>query len=73
VAREENTQAEATVVVARVEGQFGAVRVDRLGERMEVMLKPLDGLLSGMPGIAGSTLLGDGSVLLVLDLGELLQ
>jgi two-component system chemotaxis sensor kinase CheA len=73
VAREENTQAEATVVVARVEGQFGAVRVDRLGERMEVMLKPLDGILSGMPGIAGSTLLGDGSVLLVLDLGELLQ
>lgn len=48
------------------------MRVDRLGERLEVMLKPLEGLLSGMPGIAGSTMLGDGSVLLVLDLGELL-
>ena len=47
--------------------------VDALGERMEVMLKPLDGLLAGMPGIAGSTLLGDGSVLLVLDLAEVLQ
>jgi two-component system, chemotaxis family, sensor kinase CheA len=73
VAREEHSQAEAVVVVAKIEGQYGAVHVDRLGERMEVMLKPLDGLLSGMPGIAGSTLLGDGSVLLVLDLGELLQ
>ena len=40
---------------------------------MEVMLKPLDGLLAGMRGVAGSTLLGDGSVLLVLDLGELFQ
>jgi two-component system, chemotaxis family, sensor kinase CheA len=40
---------------------------------MAVMLKPLDGILSGLAGIAGSTLLGDGSVLLVLDLAELLQ
>jgi two-component system chemotaxis sensor kinase CheA len=73
VEREQGGQMEATVVVARVEGQVSALQVDRLGERMEVMLKPLDGLLSGMPGVAGSTLLGDGSVLLVLDLGELLQ
>jgi two-component system chemotaxis sensor kinase CheA len=73
VRRPESMETEATIVVARVEGQFGALRVDRLGERMEVMLKPLDGLLAGMPGIAGSTLLGDGSVLLVLDLAELLQ
>ncbi|HKQ25685.1 MAG TPA: chemotaxis protein CheA [Burkholderiales bacterium] len=73
VKREENKDTEATVVVARIEGHFGALQVDRLGEQMEVMLKPLDGILSGMPGIAGSTLLGDGGVLLVLDLGELLQ
>jgi two-component system chemotaxis sensor kinase CheA len=61
------------IVIARVDGELGALQVDRVGERMEIMLKPLDGLLSGLPGIAGSTLLGDGSVLLVLDLGELLQ
>jgi two-component system chemotaxis sensor kinase CheA len=60
-------------VVTRVDGQVGALRVDRLGERMEVMLKPLDGLLADMPGVAGSTLLGDGTVLLVLDLWELMQ
>jgi two-component system chemotaxis sensor kinase CheA len=40
---------------------------------MDIMLKPRDGLLSGLPGIAGSSLLGDGSVLLVLDLAELLR
>jgi two-component system chemotaxis sensor kinase CheA len=46
--------------------------VDRLGERMHVMLKPMDGLLAGTPGVAGATLLGDGRVLIVLDLQELL-
>ena len=61
------------IVIARIDGDLGALQVDRIGERMEIMLKPLDGLLSGLPGIAGSTLLGDGSVLLVLDLAELLQ
>ena len=65
--------AEATLVVTKINGLYGALRVDRIGERMEVMLKPLDGLLAGMRGVAGSTLLGDGSVLLVLDLGELFQ
>jgi two-component system chemotaxis sensor kinase CheA len=39
---------------------------------MHVMLKPVEGLLSGTPGIAGTTLMGDGRVLLILDLQELL-
>jgi len=29
--------------------------------------------LTGIPGVTGTTLLGDGRVLLVLDIGELLQ
>ena len=64
---------EGPIVIANVGGDLGALQVDRIGERMDVMLKPLDGLLAGLPGIAGSTLLGDGSVLLVLDLAELIQ
>ncbi|HEY1944897.1 MAG TPA: chemotaxis protein CheA [Roseiarcus sp.] len=63
---------DALVVVASIAGQVGAVEVDRLGERMEVILKPLDGLLAGVGGVAGATLTGDGRVLLVLDLQELL-
>jgi two-component system chemotaxis sensor kinase CheA len=73
LASDELAAGEATIVVVKAEGHYGALRVDRIGERMEVMLKPLDGLLAGMRGLAGSTLLGDGSVLLVLDVGELLQ
>ena len=64
---------QATLVVTARSGSYGALRVDGIGERLEVMLKPLEGLLAGMHGLAGSTLLGDGSVLLILDLGELLQ
>ena len=37
------------------------------------MLKPMEGLLSGLPGVAGTTLLGDGRVLIILDLLDLLQ
>ena len=65
--------AEAVIVVVAVAGQFGGIQVDRLGGRMQIMLAPLEGLLSGTPGIAGTSLLGDGRVLLVLDVGELLQ
>jgi two-component system, chemotaxis family, sensor kinase CheA len=64
---------EAIIVVTAFAGQLGAIEVDRIGGRMEVMLAPLEGLLAGMPGLAGTTLLGDGRVLLVLDIGDLLQ
>ncbi len=61
-----------TVVVIGMGGQIGGLAVDRLGERLDVILQPMEGILAGMPGIAGTTLLGDGRVLLVLDVQELL-
>ena len=71
--RETSAETHAMVVIVAVAGQSVGIRVDRPGERMEVILKPLDGLLSGTPGIAGTTLLGDGRILLVLDIVEILQ
>jgi two-component system chemotaxis sensor kinase CheA len=62
---------EANVLVVSVAGQWGGLEVDRLGDRLDVMLKPPEGLLSGVPGIDGTTLLGDGRVLIVLDLHEI--
>jgi two-component system chemotaxis sensor kinase CheA len=64
---------DARIVVVSVGGQTGALEVDAFGERMDVMLKPMEGLLAGMSGLAGTTLLGDGRVLIVLDLQELLR
>ncbi len=69
---EANDGADARVVVVSAAGQTGALEVDQFGERMDVMLKPMEGLLSGATGFAGTTLLGDGRVLIVLDLQELL-
>jgi len=61
------------VVVGATNAECGAFRVNRIVERLDLILKPLEGLLAGTPGIMGTTLLGDGRVLLVLDIAEMLQ
>jgi two-component system, chemotaxis family, sensor kinase CheA len=73
VRRESNDDPDALIVITSIAGQFSGIHVDRLGERMEVILKPLEGLLAGTPGITGTTLLGDGRVLLVLDIAGMLE
>ncbi|MFL9826718.1 chemotaxis protein CheW [Rhodoplanes sp. SY1] len=60
------------VLVCRIGGNPIGLVVDSFREGMDVILKPFDGVLSGMRGFAGTALLGDGHVLLVLDLKELL-
>ncbi|SCW67764.1 chemotaxis protein CheA [Ancylobacter rudongensis] len=61
---------DARIVITRLNGELGGLEVERLGARMEVMLRPLEGLLAGLP-CHGTTLLGDGRVLIVLDLEAL--
>ncbi|NJL09118.1 MAG: hypothetical protein HC900_13430 [Methylacidiphilales bacterium] len=46
--------------------------VDGFRERLEVIVRPLDGLLTGMGVFSGTALLGDGRVLLVLDPQEIM-
>lgn len=60
------------LIVQAGQDQIGVV-VDSIAERAETLTRPLGGLLQSVPGIAGTTLLGDGKVLLVLDLEELIQ
>jgi two-component system chemotaxis sensor kinase CheA len=66
-------EGDTNIVIVSTGGQLGGLKVDRFGDRMDVMLKPMDGLLQGVPGVAGTSLLGDGTVLIVLDLQELLR
>jgi two-component system chemotaxis sensor kinase CheA len=67
---------EATVarlfVVIEAAGRIAAFEVDAIRDRLDVVLKPMQGLLESACGYAGTTLLGDGQVLLVLDVKELL-
>jgi two-component system chemotaxis sensor kinase CheA len=61
----------ACLVIASLAGQRVGIEIDRPGERLDLMLKPVEGLLAGMRAISGTSLLGDGRVLIVLDLGAL--
>jgi two-component system chemotaxis sensor kinase CheA len=54
-------------------GERAALQVENFGSQLDVILKPMEGLLAGMPGIAGSTLTGDGRVLIVLEPRDLLH
>jgi two-component system, chemotaxis family, sensor kinase CheA len=59
-------------VVIEAAGRMAAFEVDAIRERLDVVLKPMQGLLESARGYAGTTMLGDGQVLLVLEVKELL-
>jgi two-component system chemotaxis sensor kinase CheA len=60
------------VIVLEAGGRIAALEIDAIRDRLEVVLKPMQGLLAGARGYAGTTLLGNGEVLLVLDVKEIL-
>jgi two-component system, chemotaxis family, sensor kinase CheA len=60
------------VVVQIGTQQFGFV-VDSLIGQEEVVIKPLDALLQGTPGMAGATITSDGGIALILDIPSLLK
>lgn len=60
----------SVVVIHDNERQLGLV-VDRLLERQEVVIKPLGAYLGDVKGISGATIMGDGSVILIMDPHEL--
>ena len=59
-----------TVILTVNDSRLGLV-VDALLERQDVVIKPLGEYLGGLPGISGATILGDGSVVLILDPHEI--
>ncbi|WP_262030997.1 chemotaxis protein CheA [Microvirga sp. Mcv34] len=60
------------VIVMRLGDEKVGIAVDGFAERMDVLMRPMAGILTDMPGLLGTTLLGDGSVLMVLDIPELI-
>ncbi|MFP5516206.1 MAG: chemotaxis protein CheA [Alphaproteobacteria bacterium] len=60
------------VVLAELSDGPVAVAVDDVGERADVVLRPMTGVLRSLRGYAGTAVLGDGRLILVLDLRELL-
>ncbi|WP_343741276.1 chemotaxis protein CheA [Herbaspirillum huttiense] len=68
-----NEHDEWATLILRVHGQYLGLVIDDFREVVEVILKPLSGVLAGLTAYAGSALLGDGSVLMVLNPKELLK
>lgn len=60
------------IVVVRSAGQRLGLAVDVLHGEVEAVIKPLGRVFSGVPGIGGSIILGNGQVALVLDVPGLL-
>lgn len=60
------------VIVGSQEKKIG-VMVDALIGEEDVVIKPLHDQFTSSPGIAGATVLGDGSVSLIIDVSQLLE
>lgn len=64
---------DACIMVVWTGGASAGLEIEKPGERLDLMLKPVEGILAGMKAVAGTSLLGDGQVLIVLDLQALLE
>lgn len=61
------------VVIVQIGSQQVGFVVDSLIGQEEVVIKPLDNLLQGTPGMAGATITSDGGIALILDVPNLLK
>jgi two-component system chemotaxis sensor kinase CheA len=71
-APELNSDGELAVLVVRLASGNVGLLVDHFHGASDIILKPLEGVLAGLTGFAGTALMGDGSVLMVLNPKELL-
>jgi two-component system chemotaxis sensor kinase CheA len=60
------------VVVGWSDQRLGII-VDSLQGQREIVIKPLGDYLENTPAIAGSTILGDGKIVLIIDIGKFMR
>jgi chemosensory pili system protein ChpA (sensor histidine kinase/response regulator) len=64
----EAAQGRIPVLLVRIGEKRLALQVDALIGNREIVVKPLGAQLSSVPGVSGATILGDGRVILILDM-----
>jgi len=64
---------EGLVVVVEGDGQRAGLFVDELRGQQQVVIKSLETNYGQVPGVSGATILGDGSVALILDVSGLIR
>jgi two-component system chemotaxis sensor kinase CheA len=70
---EKKNHEQGHVVIVQLGNQQVAFVVDRLIGQEEVVIKPLDRLLHGTPGMAGATITSDGGIALIVDIPNMLK
>jgi two-component system chemotaxis sensor kinase CheA len=73
VPTDENQEYNFVVIVGSSEGKKMGLMVDSLIGEEDVVIKPLKDKYTNSPGIAGATILGDGTVSLIIDVSQLLE
>lgn len=61
------------VIMVQVANTLVGLAVDHVIGQEEVVIKPLGAMLHGLPGMAGSTITGDGNIAIILDVQGLLK
>ncbi|MFP4146959.1 MAG: chemotaxis protein CheW [Halorhodospira sp.] len=69
----EEEEDERQVITVIVGNQAVGFVVDEVIGLEEVVIKPLGALLHGLPGLAGSTITGDGQIALIVDIPSLIK
>jgi len=64
----EGAQGRIPVLLVRIGEKRLALQVEALIGNREIVIKPLGSQLSGVHGVSGATILGDGRVILILDM-----
>lgn len=67
-----NEEDELATLVIRMRGEHVGILVDDFKGVVDIILKPMGGILGSLSAYSGSALLGDGSVLMVLNLKEMI-
>jgi two-component system, chemotaxis family, sensor kinase CheA len=65
--KKENNDEELFIVVAQVGAYTFGIIVDRVFDTEEIVVKPVAPVLRNIPYYSGNTILGDGSVIMILD------
>ncbi|MCG5529140.1 chemotaxis protein CheA, partial [Halorhodospira halophila] len=73
MANGEEAEDERQVITVIVGNQAVGFVVDEVIGLEEVVIKPLGALLHGLPGLAGSTITGDGQIALIVDIPSLIK
>ncbi len=71
--REERPDTKWFVVVTRSGEKIAGILVDALVRQQEVVIKSIGERLKATPGIAGATEIGEGEIVLVVDVGSLID